>query len=670
MVRRTQLAQARNFINPPKRRKLNNGTAERFEVEWAERTGERKAMKSNDSHNQSVVPLQFNRAPPCVVHAPCTTLPVVPITTEDGRYNSRFIAATPEPERSTLLPVDLQCDTRIDKCAFVMPEQAHTPARPVHPHKPAPPRDDAADALNKLDQLLYPPRKTGAGYKLCRLDALTRKFCKAMATCLRFYVQLQLPFIHASNQAAIGAGWGIWAARRIQARVQHFVATGNLPKSKYGCSSHSMLEDKDFTNEINIFLMKKGKYVVAEDIVQFLADPKRWLRKMKYRWGKEPTGQYFDGHERTDVVEYRTKHYAPRMKALEPFFLRWDEQTGNDLLPDLPHGQRLVMIWFNDSSTFFANDRKPVGWFKINNKHLPLMKKGLGASATVYDFVSAECGFLKSRDGKSRARKIIFAGKGRDGYMTNSNICEHFEAAAKLAMQEYPDRIHVFVYDNARIHTKRPATAPSARFMPKGESKTFGANVVGSDGKLVKTRMMNPQIPDRSEQELYLPNGNFKGMTTLLKERGYNVSGLKAQCTDFKCPDPQANCCCRRILFRLIDQTGGQKSNLELLAEKMGTQVIFLPKFHCELNPIEQCWGRAKETYQKSPSSSLTADVERNMIKALDHISLKSIRKYFQRSRRFLDAYAHGLDGPNAAASEWARRKMSRHRASPEHIEV
>jgi transposase len=36
------------------------------------------------------------------------------------------------------------------------------------------------------------------------------------------------------------------------------------------------------------------------------------------------------------------------------------------------------------------------------------------------------------------------------------------------------------------------------------------------------------------------------------------------------------------------------ESLLETYCKSCGVNVIFLPKFHCELNFIEQCWGYAK----------------------------------------------------------------------------
>ncbi|KAF8236176.1 hypothetical protein L208DRAFT_1253078, partial [Tricholoma matsutake] len=44
-----------------------------------------------------------------------------------------------------------------------------------------------------------------------------------------------------------------------------------------------------------------------------------------------------------------------------------------------------------------------------------------------------------------------------------------------------------------------------------------------------------------------------------------------------------------------------------------GFQILFLPKFHCELNIIKQCWGHAKRQYQIFPPSSKEDDLEWNV---------------------------------------------------------
>ncbi|KAH8796800.1 hypothetical protein DL96DRAFT_1643617 [Flagelloscypha sp. PMI_526] len=55
----------------------------------------------------------------------------------------------------------------------------------------------------------------------------------------------------------------------------------------------------------------------------------------------------------------------------------------------------------------------------------------------------------------------------------------------------------------------------------------------------------------------------------------------------------------RRILYNQPD-FANQKSQLEILCELRGYKVLFLPKFHCELNFIEQVWGMSNQLWKKS----------------------------------------------------------------------
>ncbi|KIJ64675.1 hypothetical protein HYDPIDRAFT_51337, partial [Hydnomerulius pinastri MD-312] len=83
------------------------------------------------------------------------------------------------------------------------------------------------------------------------------------------------------------------------------------------------------------------------------------------------------------------------------------------------------------------------------------------------------------------------------------------------------------------------------------------------------------------------------------------------------------------------------ESLLEASCRARGFDVIFLPKFHCELNFIEQCWGFAKRIYRMKERSSAEDVLERNVIDSLDAVPLLTMRKY-------------GLNGLQAA---WAIKK-------------
>src|SRR5260370_15300143 len=65
----------------------------------------------------------------------------------------------------------------------------------------------------------------------------------------------------------------------------------------------------------------------------------------------------------------------------------------------------------------------------------------------------------------------------------------------------------------------------------------------------------------------------------------------------------------------------------ETLCMELGVQILFLPKFHPELNSIEQCWGYAKHHYQQFPPSSLLEDLIANTHAALAIVPLESIWK-------------------------------------------
>jgi hypothetical protein len=334
----------------------------------------------------------------------------------------------------------------------------------------------------------------------------------------------------------------------------------------------------------------------------------------------------------------------------------------------------------------------------VSEKAVP-RAKGEGASLMVADFVSADYGWLRSPDGKEAARVLFKAGKNREGYFTNENILEQTNKAMDILRVYYPNDDHIFVFDNATTHLKRPDTALSARKMTKGPSKSFGVEVTDivdgqiqykTDGKVKKrTIQMGPgTFADGSPHPFYDENGTFKGMTKILQERGLTEeSKLNAQCEKFKCAPKATSCCQRRVLYNQPD-FANQDSALEIVCKARGFQVMFLPKFHCELNFIEQCWGHSKRVYRQYPVSSKEEDLQKNLLSSLESVPIATMRRYVpftlfyplsvrelqklirndrysRRSRKFMHAYYHGLSGKQAA---WASKKYRGHRVLPESL--
>lgn len=419
-----------------------------------------------------------------------------------------------------------------------------------------------------------------------------------------------------------------------------------------------MIDDNDIAQDIKIHLQGIGKYIKAEDIVQFcgtpemldrlgrtksisLATARRWLIKMGYRWTKTPKGQYVDGHERDDVVRYRQQVFLPQMVEYMSRMRRWLEDSGWDIPPEVA---RALVIWHHDESTFYANDRRYNCWVPPGATAKPYAK-GEGASLMIAHFVSADYGWLQSPDGSETAGVLFRAGKNREGYFTNDDILSQFETAVQIVKKYFPGDDHIFLYDNATTHLKRDAGALSASKMTKGPSEKFfvevnvtdenGKPVYSSDGKILKEkRRMGNATFNGVEQPLYFPDdhpthpGQFKGMAQILTKRGYDISRKKAQCAQkfADCPKDATDCCCQRMLYNEPDFVAVE-SRLEAAAKAHGVKIIFLPKFHCELNFIEQCWGYAKARYRLKPPSPKEEDLERNLLEAVNSVPIITMRR-------------------------------------------
>ena len=164
---------------------------------------------------------------------------------------------------------------------------------------------------------------------------------------------------------------------------------------------------------------------------------------------------------------------------------------------------------------------------------------------------------------------------------------------------------------------------------------TMGKPICKPDGtfKKIKICMKDGHLPSGAPQSFYFPEGHpqpgiFKGMALILEERGFgNMSKMRAECKGFKCAPGPTNCCCHHILYNQPDFTNVD-SLLKAICISHGILVLFLPKFHCKLNFIEQCWGHAKTIYQTYPESSCEDCLEDNTVTALESIPLSMMCKF------------------------------------------
>jgi hypothetical protein len=176
-------------------------------------------------------------------------------------------------------------------------------------------------------------------------------------------------------------------------------------------------------------------------------------------------------------------------------------------------------------------------------------------------------------------------------------------------------------------------------------------------------------------QKMMTESGEQKGLQQTLEERGFNVGRLRAKCAPV-CPFKNDGCCMARILSKQ-DDFANQISVLETVIREAGHECIFLPKFHCKLNPIEmvspifrhhltylchlllQYWGWAKYRYRQVDKNTFQ-QAKDAASQALDACPVEVIRRFINRSWRWMSAYRMGLTGD---AAQWAVRKQKGHRS-------
>jgi hypothetical protein len=216
----------------------------------------------------------------------------------------------------------------------------------------------------------------------------------------------------------------------------------------------------------------------------------------------------------------------------------------------------------------------------------------------------------------------------RDGYFDTDDLLQQVDNAINIFESKTNGfATALFLFDNAPSHQRRAPDARSARKMPKGSHPTWRHH---KDGPKMRATTFGV---DNTPQNFYFANnhptmpGWFKGMEAIIHERGlWPQKGLNAQCEGFKCEAGKTDCCCRRSLFTQSDFEN-QKSHLEEFITTWGHICDFYPKYHCELNFIEQYWGAAKLIYRTSPKTKDMKEMEENVKNSLDDVPIVQIRR-------------------------------------------
>ena len=307
-----------------------------------------------------------------------------------------------------------------------------------------------------------------------------------------------------------------------------------------------------------------------------------------------------------------------------------------------PQRRNAVLI-FHDESTFHSNEDQ--GWMWAEEGKQPIRPKGLGRGIMVSDFVDEFNGLLELTEEefergklvypnlKKKARVLLKYGAESEGYWNSEKFIKQVEDVIKIVDIKYPKHYYdvFWFFDHSSGHT---AFAEDALNVNRMNVHPGGA----------QPRMRDTYYNGRL-QRMVLADGTPKGMKQVLIERGVDVSKMRAENM--------------REKLQSMHDFKYEKTKVETLLLNNGYKGYFIPKFHCELNPIERVWAQSKKYTQANCDYSFKG-LEETIEPALGSVSLDSVRKFFRKMRDYLRGYREGISiGPLMDA---ALKKYKSHR--------
>ena len=354
----------------------------------------------------------------------------------------------------------------------------------------------------------------------------------------------------------------------------------------------------------------------------------RWLHKLGFRPTSHKKGAYVDGHEREDVVAHRAE-FLMKLKELKESHLPpppcSDEPAATPPL-DAEFKKKLVLI-YHDESIFSTNEGQH--WMWASEDMAVLKPKTRGSGIMVSDYIDQHNGFLRLGDEEYRnakagdpsfpkeARALLEYGAEREGYWTSEKFIANVADAVRIAEFKYPPHTHsiCWLFDQSSCH------------------RAFAEDALNAKRMNLRPGGKQPKMHDTSwggkPQKLCFDDGVPKGMKQVLEERGINTRTLHAD--DM------------RIILANHEDFRTEKTIVEQYITSRGHTVLFIPKFHCELNPIERVWGQAK-VYTRAHTNYTLPRLRLIISPALDSVSADLIRKYFRKVQDYETAYLEGKE--------------------------
>jgi hypothetical protein len=214
-----------------------------------------------------------------------------------------------------------------------------------------------------------------------------------------------------------------------------------------------------------------------------------------------------------------------------------------------------------------------------------------------------------------RCATVRFEYGGESGYWTHEQLIGQLEKAIRIFELSYPDAQGVWIFDNSSNHAAYAEDALNPLHMNVGS---------GGAQSIMRATTWKDDSGCIHHQSMVLPDGSAKGMKLVLVERKLYRAGMTAEQM-------------REVLGKQ-DDFKQQKCLVEEFIEAKGHRCLFLPKFHCELNPIELAWSAAKRYCRCHCGYSITS-LRENVPAALESVNAVDIRAFWQHTDRYVKAY-------------------------------
>ncbi|CAB1103902.1 unnamed protein product [Ectocarpus sp. CCAP 1310/34] len=354
------------------------------------------------------------------------------------------------------------------------------------------------------------------------------------------------------------------------------------------------------------------------------------LHKLGCEYRDRKSGLYFNGHDREDVLAYRVEKYLPAYFEHRDYMEIWIEATSDE-----------AWSW---EVQVQAQDRQNDGrvWvcvhaFRETLSELPQhLRERVTSKKTYSDGRRAifcyqdECIYRANDDQRfawvpPNYHALKKKGDGQ-GIMTSGTIVDNVGFVA--GDQADIDKAQAFRRKRCDTSATEHAAdgAPSATRMNAGyEGVRKGKQLAAQDATtlLVDT----PKLKEGTVQYPTFQEGESPFYGPGAEDHIGKLKGLKQE--DFASVEP----------------------NLVVLVKRHEGVSIMLPKFHCEINPIELVWGRSKYwvwRHCKYTIACLRTNVSKRYAVAEDRLSLAIVQKFCRTVANFNEVYRDGLQGAEA----------------------